>query len=174
MMNGQLQEAKGKKYMEKFSNSPLEDWINSDSELLKLLEYIDLQAETDLERAKIAFHKLAEKYSLPKYPDDIDDRETQQVADFHLYNPISMYEVLGKIKFADKNPENIKSNVLMAAYLIKNKYEPLIDDELDKYLGDDELNGFGYKGEGIDVEMIPVKQDESWFDKGCVFFTKEV
>lgn len=118
-MNRELPEGKEKKYMEKFSNSPLEDWINNDSELLELLNHIDLQAETDIERAKIAFHKLAEKYSLPKYPDDIDDRETQHFADFHLYNPISMYEVLGKIKFADKNPENIKSNVLLAAYLIK-------------------------------------------------------
>lgn len=47
------------------------------------------------------------------------------------------------------------------------------DDELDTYLGDDELSGFGYKGKSVDVEMIPIRNGESWFDKGCVYFIKE-
>jgi len=160
--------------MEKFSENPLQDWIDSDPKLSKLLENIELQAENDQERARIAFHKLAEMYKLPKFPDDVHERETEQVADLHLYDPISMYEVLGKIKFADNNPENIKSNVLLAAFLIKNKFEPLIDEELNKYLDNDELAGFGYNGEDIAVEMIPIKTNESWFDKGCTFFIKEV
>ena len=160
--------------MEKFSETPLEDWINNDSELSSLLQQIELEGKSEYERAKIAFHKLAEKYNLPKYPDDVEERQTLQVGDFHPYDPISMYEILGKIKFADKNSENIKSNVLLAAYLIKNKYEPIIDEELDEYLGDNELAGFGYRGEDIVVEMIPIKIGESWFEKGCTFFIKEV
>lgn len=165
--------AKEKKYMEKFSETPLEDWIESDSDLKELLVSIEQEANSDIERARIAFHKLCDKYNLPKYPDDLDSRETESVGDFHLHDPISVYEVLGKIKFTNNNPEEIKSNVLFAAYLVKNKYEPLIDDELDEYLGEGELLGFGYKGEDIDVEMIPIKVGESWFEKGCTFFVKE-
>lgn len=159
--------------MENFSGTPLEDWINSDPKLLELLENIELEADTDIERAKIAFHKLAEMYDLPKYPDDLEERETIQIADFHFYEPISMYEVLGKIKFADMDLLHIKSHVLMAAYLIKNKYEPLIDSELDEYLGNDMLSGFGYKGKDVDVTLIPVKVGESWQEKGCTYFIKE-
>ncbi|RKS03447.1 hypothetical protein [Flavobacterium sp. 102] len=151
----------------------LPNWINSDSDLQILLENIDAQTVNEYEKASIAFDKLTELYGLPKYPEDIQSRETYQVGDFHLYNSISMYEVLGKLKFVNKSTEELKSNVLLAAYLIKNSFEPNIDDELDTYLGDDELSGFGYKGKSVDVEMIPIRNGESWFDKGCVYFIKE-
>ena len=160
--------------MEKFSQTPLEDWINSDSELSRILEKIELESKTDIERARIAFHTLAEKYSLPKYPDDVFDRETVQVADFHFYDPISLYEVLGQINFSEPSQTDIKSKVLMAVFLVKNKFEPIFDEQLDEYLGEDELFGFGYKGEDIDVEMIPVKVGESWFELGCTYFTRDV
>ena len=173
-MNGQVPAAKDKKFMEKFSETPLEDWINSDSELSSILKKIELEGKTDIERARIAFHVLAEKYSLPKYPDDVFDRETVQVGDFHFYDPISLYEVLGKIKFSEPNQTDIKSEVLMAVFLVKNKFEPIFSEELDEYLGDDELFGFAYKGIDVEVELIPVKVGESWFDLGCTFFTKDI
>jgi len=157
--------------MENFSDTLLEDWMNNDPELLALLEEIDLQAETEAERARIAFHKLAEKYNLPKYPDDVN--ETEDIDGLDVDAPISLYEALGKIKFVDPNPDTLKSNVLMAAYLSKNNYEPLIEEELEDYLGGDALAGLGFKGEDIDVEMIPIRKGESWFDKGCTFFVKE-
>lgn len=155
-------------------NNPLQEWIDTDHELADLLTEIEAMADSEYEQAQIAFHKLAEKYQLPKYPDDVEEQEMRQFADFHLYCPESMYEVLGKIRFADPNPHNIKSNVLLAAYFMKNGLEPFIEEELDLYLGDDTLAGFGYKGEDIDVEMVPVKKGESWFDKGCTYFIKEV
>ncbi len=171
-MNGCM-EVKEKKHMEKYKEiNPLEDWINTDYKLSQLLSEIEAIASSECEQAQIAFHRLAENYNLPKYPDDVKDRETIQVADSHLYNPISIYEVLGKIKFVDKNLQNLKSNVLLAAYLIINNLEPFIDEELDKFLGNNQLSGFGYKGVDVDVEMIPIKVGESWFEKECEFFTK--
>jgi hypothetical protein len=165
---------KEKKYMVKYSDTLLEDWVHEDSGLLKLLEEIELQAESDCERAEIAFHKLAEKYSLPKYPDDCSNGELEDDDDNDFQDLVSMYEVLGKLKFANPDPLQIKSNVLLAAYLVKNDYEPMIDDELEKYLAGDELAGLGFKGEGIAVEMIPIRKGESWFDKGCTLFIKKV
>ncbi|HLO72860.1 MAG TPA: hypothetical protein VK164_02905 [Flavobacterium sp.] len=161
--------------MEKYNETnPLENWISTDNKLSQMLSEIETVSNSEQEQAKIAFHRLAENYNLPKYPDDVQDRETIQVADFHLYNPISIYEVLGKIKFVDKNLQNLKSNVLLAAYLIINNLEPFIDEELDEFLGNNQLSGFGYKGEDVDVEMIPIIEGESWFEKGCTFFTKEI
>ena len=142
--------------------NPLQNWINTDSELNNLLAEIDSEVFSEFEKAKIAFHKLSDKYNLPKYPDNINEKA-----------PISMYEVLGKLKFVENISENLKSNVLYAAYLILNKLEPEIDDELEAYLKDEQLAGFGYKGEDVDVEMIPIKVNESWFDKGCIFFTRK-
>lgn len=154
------------------SNNLLLDWINSDSKLESLLKQIDSQTESEYEKASIAFDKLSELYEFPKYPSDVASREMEQVGDFHFYSPTSMYEVLGKLKFTKNQTEELKSTVLLAAYLIKNKLEPDISDELDTYIGNSELLGFGYKHDGIDVEMIPIKRGESWFDKGCVYFTK--
>lgn len=159
--------------MEKYSNTPLEDWMNEDPGLLELLKEIDLQGKNEIERAEIAFHKLAEKNNLLKFPSDAIESETEESDDFDSQDSTSMYEVLGSIKFANPDPANIKSNVLWAAYLVKNGFEPLIDEALEKYLGDDELAGLGFKGEGIDVEIIPIRKGESWFDKGCTLFIKE-
>ena len=138
----------------------------------KILNEIETSCHSENEKARMAFHRLAETYNLSKYPDDVLNRETIQVTDFHLYEPISMYEVLAKIKFSDKNSNNLKSNVLMAAFLMVNKFEPLIDEELEDFLGNEKLYGFGYKGEDIDVELIPIKVGESWFDFGCKLFIK--
>ncbi|WP_298116675.1 hypothetical protein [Flavobacterium sp.] len=153
-------------------NNPLQKWINEDIELLQILDEIEIIAKSEKEKALIAFHKISEHYSLPKYPCNIETRDTIQVDDFHLFDQISMYEALGKIIFADKNSENLKSNVLLAAFIVKNKFEPNIDEELDTFLGNEYLMGFGYKGKDVDVEMIPIKEGESWIDKGCEFFVK--
>lgn len=164
-----------KKYMEKLNvNNPVQEWIDTDKKLYAILKEIEATTKSETEQAKTAFNRLAKEYNLPKYIDDIEDRETQQVGDYHLYDPISMYEVLGQLKFVDKNLENLKSNVLLAAYIVKNKLEPFIDEELDQYLGEDELAGFGYRGENIEVELIPIKVGENWFDLGCKYFIKDV
>ena len=72
---------------------------------MKLKQIVTLKRK----KARIAFHKLAETYNLPNYTVDVLNRETVQVIDFHLYKPASMYEVLAKVKFSDKNSNNLKS-----------------------------------------------------------------
>jgi hypothetical protein len=176
-MNGQCQMAKEKKYMEKQSNNehnPLQEWIDTDAKLSKILKEIESQTKSYKEQATIAFHRLCEEYQLPKYPDDIESREMIQVADYHFYDPISVYEQLGLIKFTDQEEEDIRSQVLMAIYLVQNKLELIFDDKLDEFIGDDDLQGFGYKGEDIEVEMKPIKIGQSWFELGCTYFTKNV
>lgn len=174
-MNGQLLEEKEKKCMEKFEleDNFLENWVFANPQLHQLLQKIDEEGKTEKERAAMAFHKLADFFNLPKYPEDIKDRDLIQVDDYHLYEPISMYEALGNLKFANNNEADLKSNVLLAAYLVYNKLEPFIDEELDVFLGDHELGGFGYIENDINVVMIPIKKGESWFEKGCKYFTRK-
>lgn len=175
-MNG-LKEAKEKKYMEKQSNNehnPLQEWIDTDAKLSEILKEIESQTKSHKEQANIAFHRLCEEYELPKYTDDIESREMIQVADYHFYDPISVYEQLGIIKFTDQKEEDIRSQVLMAIYLVKNKLELIFDDELDEFIGEADLQGFGYKGEDIEVEMKPIKIGQSWFELGFTYFTKNV
>ena len=148
----------------------LENWILVKPLLRQLLQKIDEEGKTEKDRASMAFHKLADFFNLPKYPEDIEERDMIQVDDYHFYEPISMYEALGNLKFANSDEADIKSNVLLAAYLVYNKLEPLIDEELDKFLGDEELTGFCYKENDSEVELIPIKKGESWFDKGCKYF----
>lgn len=151
--------------MEKYSKlNSLESWISTDYKLSQLLSDIEAITNSEQEQAQIAFHRLAENYNLPKFPDDVESND--------LYYGVSIYEILGKIKFVDKNLKNLKSNVLFAAYLIINKKEPIIDEEFDEFLENNQLTGFGYKGQDVDVEMIPIIKGESWFEKDCIYFTK--
>ena len=156
------------------SDNPIQDWIENDKKLSKILLEIEKQTNSHTEQANIAFHRLSKEYQLPKYPDDVDEREMVQVADYHLYSSISVYEQLGIIRFSDSEEKDIRSQVLMAIFLVKNKLECIFDEDLDAFLGKNELQGFGYKGEDTDVEMIPVKVGESWFDLGCTYFTKNI
>lgn len=135
---------------------------------MKLKQIVTLRRK----KARIAFHKLIETYNLPNYTVDVINRETVQVIDFHLYKPASMYEVLAKVKFSDKNSNNLKSNFHMVAFLMVNKFEPIIDEKLEDFLGNEKLYGFGYKGEKYCCTVISKKVNESWFDLGCKMFIK--
>jgi hypothetical protein len=154
------------------TNNTIQDWINSDKKLSGILTEIENLTKSEEEQALIAFHRLSDEYNLPKYPDDVKDREMIQVADWHLYTPLSVYEQLGIVKFSYPIVDK-KSLVLLSVYLINNKLEAYFDEQLELFLGEDELLGFGYKGQDTEVEMIPIKVGESWFDKGCIYFTKE-
>lgn len=153
--------------------NPILQWIESDDDLLQFLQQIDRDGETEEERAEIAFHRLAERYNLPKYPDDVASRETIMKGDWHLYDPLSLYETLGQAKFGNKESD-LKGMVLFAVYLMVNGLVANINEEVDNYIGSGTLSGYGYKGENSQVEMIPIKKGESWAEKGCTYFVKEV
>ena len=86
-----------------------------------------------------------------------------------------MFELVAQLKFADQENNDPRYLVMTAAYPIKRKLVIDISQDLKEYLGDDELQGLGYRGEDIlEAELVPVKKGESWSELGCRFFIKEV
>lgn len=152
----------------------LEEWVDSDQNLNeKTTELFESNLPVE-EQAREALNYLIKNYYLAEMPLDLEDREGV-VVNGTIYQPISIYEQIAQLKFA--NPENNDPRylVLNAAYLIHHKLVIDLSQELGEYLGKDEMQGLGYRGEDIlEAELIPIKKGESWFDKGCTFFTKEV
>lgn len=151
----------------------LEEWVESENELnLKINELFesDLSPET---QAKELLQYLVVNYDLPQTPSDIPDRAWED-AGGSLYQPISLHELVGQLKFVDPENSDPRYLVLNAAYMICNKLVIDMGPEMDSYLGDEILQGLGYRGDQVlDAELIPIKEGESWFDKGCSFFIKD-
>jgi len=104
---------------------------------------------------------------------EVEDREWQNAED-SWYAPLSVLEQVAQLKFVEPENNDPRYLALNAAYLIHHKLVIDLGPEMDKYLEYDELKGLGYRGIDIfEAELIPVKKGESWFDKGCSFFTKE-
>ncbi len=143
-------------------NEAVQDWIKTDLKLSEILVEIESKTDSAFEQAKIAFHRLSEEYKLQKFPDD----------DGH--SAFSVYEQLGKLNFIREPQDDIRALVLMAIYSVKEDYDIYIDNVLKKIVNSNELSGFGYKGDSIEVIMVPIKRDESWFDKGCKYFTRVI
>lgn len=160
--------------MEQNTWPSLEEWVESEEKLnQKITELYESNLSPE-EQAREALRYLVEQYELPQTPLEVEDREWEDAGN-SWYLPISMFEQIAQLRFAE--PENIDPRylVLNAAYLIKHKLVIDFSEELGNFLGDDELQGLGYRGEDIlEAELVPVKMGESWFDKGCTFFIKEV
>jgi len=85
-----------------------------------------------------------------------------------------MFEQIAQLLFVEPENSDPRYLVINSAYLIKHKLVIDISQKLDEYLGDDELQGLGYRGDDIlDAELIPVRKGESWVELGCRFFIKE-
>ncbi|WP_026966802.1 hypothetical protein [Algoriphagus terrigena] len=160
--------------MEQNTWPSLEEWVESEEELNRKITELyesDLSAE---EQALEILSYLLERYNLPQTPLEIEDREWEDTGD-SWYLPISMFEQIAQLKFVEPENNDPRYLVLNAAYLIHHKLVIDLSQELGDFLGEDELQGLGYRGEDIlEAELIPVKKGESWFDKGCTFFTKEM
>lgn len=150
----------------------LEEWVDSDQDLNeKTTELFESNLPVE-EQAREALTYLIKNYNLPEMPLDLEDREEVKGTD---YRPISVYEQIAQLKFA--NPENNDPRylVLTSAYLIKHGLSIDFSEQLQAFLGNSELLGLGYRGEDIlEAELIPVKKGESWFELDCTYFTKEV
>ena len=151
----------------------LEEWVDSEPELNnKTTELFESNLSIE-EQAIEANHYLVQIYGLPQTPLDVEYGEESDQDSSYL--PISMFELVAQLKFADPENNDPRYLVMTAAYLIKHKLVIHMTQELDEYLGNDELLGLGYKGEDIlKAELVPVKKGESWTELGCRFFTKEV
>jgi len=160
--------------MEEKSWPSLEEWVAADTELTRK---INEGYDSDLspkEQARKLLAYLVTQYSLPMNPLDVAKREWEGAGD-SWYFPISMLEQVAQLRFAEPENNDPRYLVLNAAYLIQHKLVIELSQELEDFLGDEELQGLGYQGEDVlEAELIPVKKSESWFDKGCAFFTKDV
>ena len=152
----------------------LEEWVESEN---GLSEKLTIWYESHLspeEQARKALNHLMESYDLPQFPMDIDERDWEDAGD-SWYLPISIFEQIAQLKFVEPENNDLRYLVLNSAYLIRHKLQIDMSQELGQFLGEEELQGLGYRGEDIfDAEIIPVKKGESWSDLGCTFFIKEV
>lgn len=160
--------------MEHQSWPSLEEWVESESELnLKINELYESDLTPEAQARELLAYLIA-TYNLPLTPMEVEDREWQD-AGYSWYEPISMLEQVAQLKFVQPENNDPRYLVLNAAYLIHHKLVIDLAPEMENYLGDDELQGLGYRGNDVfEAELIPMKKGESWFEKGCNFFTKEL
>jgi hypothetical protein len=151
----------------------LEEWVESESKLnRKISELYESELSPEAQARELLAYLVA-TYKLPLNPMEVEDREWQDAVD-SWYVPISMLEQVAQLKFVKPENNDPRYLVLNAAYLIHHKLVFDMALEMGAYLGDDELQGLGYRGDDVfEAELIPVKKGDSWFDKGCTFFTKE-
>lgn len=159
--------------MEETSWPSLEEWVEADTELTKKInEGYDSDLSPEVQARKLLAY-LATQYTLPLTPMDVSEQEEEGAGD-SWYLPISMLEQVAQLRFAEPENNDPRYLVLNAAYLIHHKLVIDLSQELEDFLGDEELQGLGYRGEDVlEAELIPVKKSESWFEKSCTFFTKD-
>lgn len=175
---------KGKEFMEKHkktmeylendaSSDTLSEWIRRDKQLFDLLVEIQNATDSIEQQAEMAFHRVADLYEIPKYPDDIDD---DKLID-GLIMETSVYEQLGLLKYLNPGLDGLKGNIICAIYFIKNGTKVDMQFVNNKYSAEggnpEDIFGLGFKNDGAKVELVFVKHGESWFDLGCRYFTRE-
>lgn len=152
----------------------LEEWVESEEELKQKIAELSESELPAEEQARALLNYLLETFQLPKSPLDITDRDWEDTGD-SWYQPISIFEQIAQLRFVEPENNDPRYLVLNSAYLIKHKLIIDLSQELGEFLGEEELQGLGYRGENIlDAELIPVKKGESWAELGCSSFTKEI
>ncbi|MHA7130520.1 hypothetical protein [Algoriphagus namhaensis] len=151
----------------------LEEWVESEQDLNQKITELYESDLSPRDQAMEALNFLAERYHLPLTPLDIKDRDWEDAGD-SWYQPISLLEQVAQLKFVEPENNDPRYLVLNSAYLIHHKLVIDMSQELGEFLGNEELQGLGYKGEGIlDGEVVPVRTGEGWSDLGCKYFVKE-
>jgi hypothetical protein len=152
----------------------LEEWVESEEDLNHKITELHESELSPEEQARALLNYLVKTYQLPKMPLDITDRDWEDAGD-SWYQPISIFEQIAQLRFVEPENNDPRYLVLNSAYLIKHKLIIDLSQELGEFLGEEELQGLGYRGENIlDAELIPVKKGESWSELGYRSFTKEV
>lgn len=146
------------------NENPIQAWINSDEELAKILFEIEETHKPVAEQAEIGFHRISDFYGLPKFPEDLEEREEFET---------SVYEQLGYLKFLYQD-DDLRGTVLFSIYLVKNNQTVDTDEIYFKKFGSSVPNSVGIclKGEGSQVELAFVEDGKNWFDLGCRVFVK--
>ena len=159
--------------MENIDNEENEvlNWINSDKELSDILVEIQSLNIPVKEQVEIAFHRISDFYGLPKMPEDIEEEEDSEN---DWFKHTSVYEQLGFLKYLHKDDEDLRGVLLSAIYFVKNGYVADIEEVYKKYYSKNRLPvvGIGFKNINSGVELVFVKEGESWFDLGCKLFIR--
>ena len=145
----------------------IEKWINTDKKLYNLITEIESLDISLVEKAEIAFEKLAKLYNIPRMPEDIRNEEDE--------NKISLFEEHALIKFMADENEDPRGMVLSAAFHLLNDYRVDLFQVAEKGFGGriPEACKIGIRGEGYYGEVVfPQKEAQSWFDLGCVVITQ--
>lgn len=151
----------------------LEEWVDSHDGLNKKTTELfesDLPVEV---QAKKALDYLVQTFGLALMSEDVEDREGVAINGGYFY-PISMFEQIAQLRFADPENNDPRYHVMTAAYLLYHNLSIDMSQELGEFLREDKLQGLGYKGKDIlKSEFIPVSTGSSWSDLGCTFFVRE-
>jgi len=143
-----------------------EQWVKKDRKLNDLLVEIQSTDSPPFEQAELAFDKLCALYNLPKMPEDL--------AQFEAYYerkgidaPRSVYEEAALLKFLEPH-DDPRGVIVLAVFHVKNDIGVDLKDVFaqapDKL---PEIPRLGIRGEGLDTEIIFIKDNENWFDLGC-------
>lgn len=99
----------------------LEEWVDSDQNLTKVpTELFESNLPIE-EQAREALTYLINNYNLPEMPLDLEDRVGVEEVGGTNYQPISIYEQIAQLKFANPENNNPRYLVLTSAYLIKHR-----------------------------------------------------
>jgi hypothetical protein len=160
-------------YKNGLTSETISEWINSDTELYNCIIDIENTFKSHDEMAEAAFHKISELFKVPKNPEVIIKEEENEDEFEDYIEQTSVYEQLGLLKYLN-SADGIRENVLTAIYFVKNRYVVDFDLVMNKYnlTATEKAIGLGFKGENTKVEIVFVKQGESWFDLGCKLFTR--
>lgn len=145
----------------------VQNWIDTDKMLFDTLVEIQNIEENDRKQAELAFQRISKMYNLPLYPEDNENGKFLS----------SVYETLALLNYLEPDGD-IRGHVLSSIFNVKEGY--VIDMSLvyQKKFNNEEAPadfiGIGYKGEVVDVLPIFVMKEQSWFDLGCKYFTKEI
>lgn len=101
------------------SDNIIQDWIDSDPALLKIITQISATEKSFEEQALEAFHRLSTLYDLPKYPGELSDAQKEYFSRLGIDDPRSVFEEATIITFLspDEDPRGI---VMQALYNIKH------------------------------------------------------
>ncbi|GEP52297.1 hypothetical protein FNO01nite_29690 [Flavobacterium noncentrifugens] len=144
----------------------ISEWIKSDLELYNTIMEIESTTKSQDRQAEMAFNKICELYSLPKYPEDLDNY-LESLGDKQDGEIRSVYEEYALIKFLNPNA-NKRTLVLSAIYNVKNFFAVDIKDVISKMESQfGSVKFIGIEGEMVNTDVIPVKNVEKGLLAGC-------
>jgi hypothetical protein len=145
----------------------VQNWIETDKNLFKLITEIESEINSYNEQAEVAFERLSKLYNIPRMPVDVPEEEFEDEDEF---DKRSLFEEHALIKYLAEENEDPRGIVLSAAFHLLNDYRIDLFQVAEKEFGQNipEKCKIGIIGEGFNGEVVfPQKEYKSWFELGC-------